>query len=26
MLLYKPKHHSKQYTDLKYVIYIEMND
>jgi len=24
MLIYKPKHNSKQYTDLKYVIYIEM--
>jgi len=26
MLVYKPKKHSKQYTDLKYVIYIEMTD
>jgi len=24
MLVYKPKQHSKQYTGLKYVIYIEM--
>jgi len=24
MLVYKPKQHSKQYSDLKYVIYIEM--
>jgi len=26
MLVYKLKQHSKQYTDLKYVIYIEMTD
>jgi len=26
MLVYKPKQHSKQYTGLKYVIYIEMTD
>jgi len=26
MLVYKPKQHSKYYTDLKYVIYIEMTD
>jgi len=26
MLVYKPKQHSKQYTDLKYVIYIEVTD
>jgi len=26
MLVYKPKQHSKQYTDLRYVIYIEMTD
>jgi len=26
MLLYKPKQHSKQYTGLKFVIYIEMTD
>jgi len=24
MLVYKPKQHSKQYSGLKYVIYIEM--
>jgi len=24
MLVYKPKQNSKQYTDLKYIIYIEM--
>jgi len=24
MLVYKPKQNSKQHTDLKYVIYIEM--
>jgi len=26
MLVYKPKQHSKQYTGLNYVIYIQMND
>jgi len=26
VLVYKPKQHSKQYTGLKYVIYIEMTD
>jgi len=26
MLVYKPKQHSKQYTGLKYVIYIEITD
>jgi len=26
MLFYKPKQHSKQYTGLKFVIYIEMTD
>jgi len=26
MLVYKTKQHSKQYTGLKYVIYIEMTD
>jgi len=26
MLFYKPKQHSKQYTGLKFVIYIEMID
>jgi len=26
MLLYTPKQHSKQYTGLKYDIYIEMTD
>jgi len=26
MLVYKPKQHSKQYPDLKCVIYIEMTD
>jgi len=26
MLTYKPKQHSKQYTGLKYVIYIDMTD
>jgi len=26
MLVYKPKQHSKQYTGLKYVVYIEMAD
>jgi len=26
MLVYKPKQHSKQYTGLIYVIYIEMTD
>jgi len=26
MLFYKPKQHSKQYTDLKFVIHIEMTD
>jgi len=26
MLVYKPKQHSKQHTDLKYVIYNEMTD
>jgi len=26
MLVYTPKRHSKQYTGLKYVIYIEMTD
>jgi len=26
MLVYKPKQNSKQHTDLKYAIYIEMTD
>jgi len=26
MLFYKPKQHLKQYTGLKFVIYIEMTD
>jgi len=26
MLFYKPNQHSKRYTDLKFVIYIEMTD
>jgi len=26
MLFYKPKQHSKQYTGLKFVIYIEKTD
>jgi len=26
MLFYRPKQHSKQYTGLKFVIYIEMAD
>jgi len=26
MLFYKPVHHSKQYTGLKFVIYIETTD
>jgi len=26
MLFYKPKQHSKQYSSLKFVIYIEMTD
>jgi len=26
MLVYKPNQHSKQYTGLKYVIYIEITD
>jgi len=26
VLVYTPKQHSKQYTGLKYVIYIEMTD
>jgi len=26
MLFFKPKQHSKQYTGLKFVIYIEMTD
>jgi len=26
MLFYKPKQHSKSYTGLKFVIYIEMTD
>jgi len=26
MRVYKPKQHSKQYTGLKYVIYIEMTE
>jgi len=26
MLVYKPKRNSKQYTGLKYVIYIDMTD
>jgi len=26
MLVYKPKQHSKQYTGLKFVIYIVMTD
>jgi len=26
MLFYKPKQHSKQYTGLKFVTYIEMTD
>jgi len=26
MLFWKPKQHSKQYTDLKFFIYIELTD